>query len=77
MTIIVISWLIAMLFFLFTSKNNIGRFQVANILSIGTLGLVLGKRLPSEITNREKLGLSIVITVFLLVVLATTAGYIQ
>jgi hypothetical protein len=77
MIVITIGWLIATTFFLFSSRNYNERFKIANALSVGVLGLVYGKRRPSEITNREKVGLLLLITVFVVVVLATYTDYIQ
>lgn len=74
---ITIGWLIAILFLLFTSKSDNDRFQIANKLSIGALGLLLGGRQPSSVNNREKIGLVTLVVFFSLIVWATCAGYIQ
>ena len=59
---------------LLTSNGNQYRFRIANFLSLGMLGLLFRERQQSEGNGRERIGLSILIVVMMLVVVATLAG---
>ena len=76
MTIIAVVWLGTVIVLLGTCKNSSARFQAANLLSIGVLGVVFHGRKPADITQREKVGFLLLLTVFVAAITATIAGFI-
>ena len=71
---VALAWLGLFAFSLLTSRESPERFVLANVLSVGVLGLLFHDRRPVEISKREKRGVVLVASLLVLVVSATLAG---
>ena len=72
--VLAICWFGTIVYLVVTGRANENKFKLANMLSVGTLGLILGRSRPGDINNRERIGLLFLVTLLIFVVVASLVG---
>jgi len=72
--VFVTGWFGLNVYMVLTCGEDQKKFNVANLMSMGALGVLFRGRKPADITQRERLGVLSLLLILVMITLATLAG---